>query len=113
MACLKCGKKTADEQVFCPACLAVMEAYPVKPILHIQLPNRKERPLPKRSGRKRLALTMEEQLSLLKKRQSRLIAIIVLLVLLLGAIVYQHFFLEAVLEESGRDHQFSTQLPTE
>ena len=111
MACLKCGKKTRDEQVFCPDCLGVMEAYPVKPILHIQLPNRKERTLPKRSGRKRRALTPEEQLPLLKRRQNRLIAIIVLLLLILGAIAYQYFFHQPAPEDGDRGDQFSTQLP--
>ena len=113
MACLKCGKKTADEQVFCPACLAVMEAYPVKPILHIQLPNHKERPLPKRSGRKRLALTLEEQLALLKKRQSRLLSLVALLLLLLGAIAFQQLFPLLFPNETEKAPSFSTQLPIE
>ena len=35
--CLKCGKQTEDRAVFCDACLAVMEHYPVKPgtVAHI------------------------------------------------------------------------------
>lgn len=86
MACLKCGKKTKDEQVFCPACLGVMEAYPVKGDAPIQLPNRKEREFSKRT-RKRRPLSEEEQLAVLKKRQKRLIAAVALLLLLLSGAV--------------------------
>lgn len=113
MACLKCGKKTEGEQVFCPACLTVMEAHPVKKDVHIQLPNRKERALPKRTGRKRRALSAEEQLPLLKKRQNRLIALIVLLALLLGAAVGLLIFTLTAPEElkSEWGSNYSIQLP--
>ena len=40
MACMKCGKDTQDGQMFCAHCLEGMEAYPVKPDVHIQLPSR-------------------------------------------------------------------------
>lgn len=113
MACLKCGKKTTDEQVFCPACLAVMEAYPVKPTMHISLPNRKDRTLPKRGGRKRRALSPEEQLALLKKRQNRLLSIIALLLLLLGVIAFLQFYPEIAPKEPEQKNPFSTKLPTE
>lgn len=113
MACLKCGKKTEDAQVFCPACLAVMEAHPVKNDVHIQLPNRKERILPRRTGRKRRALSPEEQLPLLKKRQNRLIALIVLLALLLSAAVGLLIYTLTAPEELELEWgiNYSTQLP--
>lgn len=85
MQCLKCGKATKDEQVFCPQCLASMDAYPVKPDVHIQLPNRPVRDLPKKSGKKRRALSAEEQVVVLRSRQRRLVALIFLLVFLLCA----------------------------
>ena len=40
MYCLKCGRDTKSEQVFCNDCLAVMDAYPVKPDTAIHLPKR-------------------------------------------------------------------------
>lgn len=43
MQCLKCGSKTAGKQVFCEECLAVMEKYPVKPGIPVQLPQRERR----------------------------------------------------------------------
>lgn len=84
MACLKCGKKTKDEQVFCPECLAVMETYPVKRDIHIQLPNRPAATGQKRSGRKRRNLTPEEQVVFLRsklRRQNFMLAFLVLALL--------------------------------
>ena len=58
MSCMKCGKDTEDGQAFCAHCLEGMEAYPVKPDAHIQLPNHsteennKKPPRKKRDGRK-------------------------------------------------------------
>ena len=40
MYCMKCGKEVKENQVFCDACLVIMEKYPVKPGTHIQLPHR-------------------------------------------------------------------------
>ncbi len=85
MQCLKCGKKAKDEQVFCPQCLTVMENYPVKADVHIQLPSRPKLDASKKSGKKRRALSPEEQIAILRSRQRRLVAITAALVLLLGA----------------------------
>ena len=40
MYCLRCGKETADNKVFCKSCLESMEDCPVKPGQPIMLPNR-------------------------------------------------------------------------
>jgi len=61
MICLKCGKKTKEDHVFCDKCLTTMEAYPVKPDVHIQLPNRSAAAAAKKAGPKRRQLTAEEQ----------------------------------------------------
>ena len=83
MACLKCGKKTKDEQVFCTECLEVMEAYPVKRDIHIQLPTRPDASVQKRAARKRRNLTPEEQALLYRAKTRRLTVVVVLLILLL------------------------------
>ena len=44
MYCLRCGKDTQEENVFCDNCLLLMEAYPVKPGTAIHLPERKKQP---------------------------------------------------------------------
>ena len=84
MGCLKCGKKTAEEQSFCPACLETMDAYPVKPDVHIQLPNRVVSPAPRKAQRKRRAMSAEEQAAILRKRTRQLTALAVVLLLLLA-----------------------------
>lgn len=61
MYCIKCGVEVPDEQVFCDACLAEMEKYPVKPDITVTLPPRKETPVSKKKSRKR-NLPPEEQL---------------------------------------------------
>ena len=83
MQCLKCGKQTRNEQVFCSGCLAVMEAYPVKPDVHIQLPKDTNRESPKKSGKKRRTPSLEEQIVTLRRRNRRLVAVLLILVLLL------------------------------
>ena len=52
MACMKCGKNTEDERVFCAHCLEVMNAYPVQSDAHIQLPARNASAAPKKQPRK-------------------------------------------------------------
>ena len=53
MGCIKCGKKTKQDQTFCPQCLKVMEAYPVKADVHVQLPSRPAEPAKKPARKKR------------------------------------------------------------
>lgn len=82
MHCLKCGKETKDNQVFCEGCLASMEQYPVKPGTPVQLPNKEPQAAKKQTSR-RSAPSQEEQLAFLKKLVVRLLlAMSVLLVLL-------------------------------
>lgn len=101
MACLKCGKKTKEEQIFCPRCLEGMEAYPVKPDVHVQLPNRPGAIDLKKSARKRRVLSAEEQVPLLRRRIRRLMALSLVLLLLLVAAVgmlFRDYFAEEKLE---------------
>ena len=88
MACLKCGKKTRDDQSFCPRCLEVMEQYPVKKDVHIQLPNRPGAAASKKSTRKRRVLSYEEATALWRKRAKRLAAVAFVLLILLGVAVF-------------------------
>ena len=86
MGCLKCGKKTAEEQSFCPDCLEAMDAYPVKSDVHIQLPNQADSPVPKKTSRRRRAMSAEEQTAGLRRRIRQLTALTVILLVLLAAI---------------------------
>ena len=85
MLCLKCGKKTENEQVFCLHCLEVMEDYPVKPDVHIQLPIRSAAPAQKKQGRKRRIPNTDEQVVYLRgtvRQQWALMAVLALALLI-------------------------------
>ncbi len=108
MGCLKCGKSTTDGQGFCPECLAVMEAYPVKPDVHIQLPARADQTAQTKSGRKHKSLSLEEQVVVLRKRSRRLTALTVALAVLLcvaGALLLRNLDTQA-LPELGKNYTF-------
>jgi hypothetical protein len=84
MNCIKCGKKTKGEQVFCNGCLEAMEAYPVKPDVHIQLPNHASPAAPKKAGKKRRNPTTEEQIAHLRRTVMWMAAVITILAALLA-----------------------------
>lgn len=83
MTCLKCGRQTGGEQAFCDQCLEVMDVYPVKQDVHIQLPARRSVEEEKKAARKRRTISADEQVSILRSRQRRLAVTILVLVLLL------------------------------
>ncbi len=85
MGCLKCGKTMKEDRVFCAECLEIMETYPVKPDVRIQLPNRRTWMTPLKASKKRRPPSMEEQLAILRRRQRRLVIVIAVLSFLLCA----------------------------
>lgn len=87
MNCMKCGRETTGEHVFCDRCLATMDCYPVKPGTAIHLPKREEAPR-KPAPRKR-TIPPEEQIQTLKRalHRSRLFGIILLVALTLAALL--------------------------
>lgn len=86
MNCIKCGKDTKSERIFCQQCLDVMEKYPVKADIHVQLPNRDAGASQRRTGKKRL-LTADDQILALQKKVRRQTVFSVLLFILLAAAV--------------------------
>ena len=87
MNCLKCGKTTENEQAFCSRCLAVMDAYPVKPDVHVQLPIRRTDNSSKRTPRKRRSLSADERVVYLQSRMRRMATAMAVLVFLLCAAI--------------------------
>lgn len=85
MNCLKCGKETENQQVFCAKCLQAMDAYPVKPGTAVHLPVRPEQPVTKKQTHRRKLLPPEEQVLHLRKTVRRLVAVMVLMAVLLTA----------------------------
>ena len=89
MNCMKCGRETGEDTVFCEACRKDMEKYPVKPGIAVQLPNRKESPPVKKAHpKRRQPPTPEEQISRLRKRLTRVIILWLITLALLAATIY-------------------------
>lgn len=86
MYCMKCGKEIKENQVFCEACLVIMDKYPVKPGTHIQIPQRPVSTAGKPVSRKRI-LTQEEQLQRLRRSVKHLAVALVCAILALGLTV--------------------------
>ena len=75
MNCIKCGRETRGEDVFCLDCLAEMERYPVEPGTVVLLPRRKES-----SGKKvtkRHTPAPEELVVALRKQNAALLLLLV------------------------------------
>lgn len=108
MACMKCGKKTKDEQVFCPACLAVMDAYPVKADVRVQLPNRQKSEAARKSTRKR-AVPPEEQVVQLRRslRRARAFGLIVTLLLCAAGLLLLQIFFAPTVEKAGHGTNYT------
>ena len=69
MNCMKCGRETAEDQVFCELCLNEMENYPVKPGTVVLIPSRNEEDEVRRiQHRKRPALSVSDQIVRLRKK---------------------------------------------
>lgn len=90
---MKCGKELKTEQTFCQHCLDVMDSYPVKPDVHIQLPNRSAAAQQKRSGKKRPPASAEEQIGILRNRVHALVLLVLTLIMLLCVSMAAVFYL--------------------
>ena len=90
MYCLRCGKETEEDKVFCGSCLESMDAYPVKPGQPIILPNR---PTPQqvKKGRRSKPASTEELLDTIRRQlkiTGRLFLITALLLLAALALLF-------------------------
>ena len=65
MGCMKCGKDTRADQVFCDDCQAEMVKYPVSPNTVVQIPIQ---PSKKQVHHRRVTVTPEEQVKRLTGR---------------------------------------------
>lgn len=88
MNCLRCGRETVDQQVFCKACLDNMARYPVKSDTPVYLPVRKDKDAPRKQNRwHRRERTAEETVVILRKWVRFLIAVALILFAMLSAAV--------------------------
>ena len=72
MNCVKCGKDTTDNNVFCPDCLAQMADYPVKPGTPVMIP---ERNPPRRPPARKFRVPEPEEVIRRQKKLIRLLAV--------------------------------------
>lgn len=91
MNCMKCGRKLKDEQVFCPECMAVMEAYPVKPNTPIQLPPQSPTPATPPKYTRRRIRKPEEQIARLRSTVRWLVLALAVALLAFGATALMMF----------------------
>ena len=65
MNCMKCGKETVGDEIFCPECQELMKKYPVKPGIAVHIPTQ---PAKKQAHHRRVLITPEEQVRKLTKK---------------------------------------------
>lgn len=91
MHCLRCGRETQEDHVFCDLCRNQMKKYPVRPGTAVMLPRRKETAAPKKT--KRHAPPKPAELIKKLRRQRRglritVFCLVVLLAAVAAALVY-------------------------
>lgn len=109
--CMKCGRETQDQQVFCSSCLEVMEKYPVKPGTAVQLPKEKDGHTPKRSQpRRRSPMRAEERIRALKRHIWALTVLWLITLALLVAALYPtvEYFLGKTYHLPGQNYSTVT-----
>ena len=114
MTCLKCGRDTVDDHVFCQECQTVMDKYPVKAGTPVHLPRHAFIPSKKPAPRKR-TVSQEEQILILRKklRRSRLIGLILLVTLSLAAVLLVREFAGKDIPAIGQNYTIHINRETE
>ena len=108
MYCLKCGKETEEQDVFCCHCLEIMEQYPVKPGTAIVLPQRESESPEKKPVRRREPSVNELLLTQKKAIRWLLVAICVLL----AALLFVSGMLLRVFQEQDPTHEIGKNYTT-
>lgn len=86
MNCMRCGRNTTEQQVFCDRCLDDMARHPIKPDVAVYLPVRKPiEPQRKQNRHRKREHSAEEMVTILRKRLLMLTAAVIILVMMLGA----------------------------
>ncbi len=86
MNCMRCGRETTGQQVFCDRCLTDMSRHPVKPDVAVYLPVRKpSEPQRKQNRHRKKELSAEDMIPILRRRIRFLAVTVVILVMMLCA----------------------------
>lgn len=115
MACLKCGRKTNSEQVFCDGCLQIMDEHPVKAGTPVLLPNPKNTGAAKKAAHRKRTLSPEEQIVHLRKALRRMYLCVAVLIVVLGmaTALLVHEVLENAAPTIGQNYTIDTTLQTD
>jgi len=94
MECMKCGRETAENEIFCEDCLKQMDKYPVQINTPVSIPKREE--VRRKTAQKKI-LKPEEQIAGLNRtihRLKKLVCILSVLFVLtavaLGYVLWSH-----------------------
>lgn len=112
MQCLKCGRDTEQNGVFCEACLATMEQYPVRQGTYIQLPKRDEKKLVPKKRPPAPEEVIARQRNTIRKLR-RTVAILVLLILAAAAVLVWKADLEKIDLNVGKNYSYQPTKQTE
>ena len=96
MNCMKCGRETQDEKVFCEDCLLEMEKYPVRAGSVVPVFRQYEIPVLKKAPKRHIP-TVEEQNKLLRTLLVR--ALVLLAVCILAIVLMIRPTMHYVLDE--------------
>lgn len=108
MHCLKCGKETGEQDVFCSHCLEVMDQYPVKPGTAIVLPHREAEAAEKKQPRHR-ELSIKD---LLQNQKRTIRWLLVTVCALLVALLFVSGMLLRILQEKDPSQEIGKNYTT-
>lgn len=88
MNCMRCGRETSQQQVFCGKCLEDMARHPVKPDVAIHLPVRKPKEPPRKQPFLHRKERSPEELVVILRRRVRFLAVTVVILLFMLAAAF-------------------------
>ncbi len=107
MNCMKCGRETVQERVFCEDCLLDMAAHPVKPGTVVLLPRRE---IAAKKATKKRIVPLEDQVKSLKRWCRLQTFVLVICLVLIAAMI--HPTLHYLLDEHVQKGQNYTSIVT-
>lgn len=112
MYCLKCGRDTTDDHVFCDSCQKNMAAYPVAPGTAVHLPHHTP---PKKAAPRKRAVPLEEQVQGLRRslRRSRIFATILVIILIMTATLILYKLTDIEAPVIGQNYTIDTNLTSD
>ena len=114
MGCLKCGRDTTGDHVFCDNCQQKMAHNPVAPGTAVHLPQRTSS-TPKKAAPRKRAVPPEEQILSLRKslRRARTFALIMVIVLAMTAVILVHQITDGDTPIIGQNYTIDTNLSSD